>query len=129
MPEEGYPTVGWDSIDESEPSYRRPSITSRDGSTESTGLGHQLRSGSPQPRVSSESGGISSGSKWRDTSTVVSDSQEISVPNTELVEATFDENVLRALCDMDVCIILLGFYLPIQLIIYPVRRTITARSY
>lgn len=110
MPEDGYSTTGWDSTEPSETSYGRPSITSRDGSAESTtGLGHQLRAGSPQPRISSDSGGVSSGSRWRDTATALSDSQEISAPNAELVEATFDENVLRALCDMDVCAALISY--------------------
>ncbi|KAJ3827235.1 Rho GTPase activation protein [Lentinula raphanica] len=81
-------------------SYRRPSLTSH-GSAESTGHIHHLRSASPQPRLSSESGGISSGHKWRDTSTILSDSQEVTPPNPELVDTAFDENVLRALCDMD----------------------------
>ncbi|KIK60508.1 hypothetical protein GYMLUDRAFT_167927 [Collybiopsis luxurians FD-317 M1] len=111
MPEEGYSTSAWDTAESSDqasaPSHSRPSVTSYDDSTESIGLGHQLRSGSPQPRISSDSGGISSTSKWRDTATALSDSQEIPGPNPELVDATFDENVLRALCDMDCSVPLL----------------------
>lgn len=107
MHEEGYSSSGWHRSEPSDPtspsSYRRPSLTSHDDSTESTGHGHPLHSGSPQPRMSSDSGGISSGSRWRDTPTALSDSQEIPPPNSELVETAFDENVLRALCEMDVC--------------------------
>ncbi|KAJ3887209.1 Rho GTPase activation protein [Lentinula edodes] len=105
MHEEGYSSSAWHSSEPSDPispsSYRRPSLTSHDDSTESTGHGHPVHSGSPQPRMSSESGGMSSGSRWRDTPTALSDSQEIPPPTPELVETAFDENVLRALCEMD----------------------------
>ncbi|KAF5343826.1 hypothetical protein D9757_013914 [Collybiopsis confluens] len=111
MPDEGYSTSGWDSAEHSDPasapSLSRPSVTSRDDSAESVGLGHDLRSGSPPGRASLESGGIPSYSRWRDTATVLSDSQDTSGPNSELVDATFDENVLRALCDMDCSVPLL----------------------
>ncbi|KAJ3789826.1 Rho GTPase activation protein [Lentinula aff. detonsa] len=106
MAEEEHSSSTWHNSEQSDlastSSYRRrPSLTSHDDSAESAGPGHILRPGSPQPRMSSDSGGISSGSKWRDTSTALSDSQEIPPSNPEIVETTFDENVLRVLCDMD----------------------------
>ncbi|THU92989.1 RhoGAP-domain-containing protein [Dendrothele bispora CBS 962.96] len=112
MPEDAYPQGAWDSTDLSDSQgtgassgHGRPPIHPQQSSSESSGTAsHYQRSGSPQPRLSSDSGGVSSTSKWRDTTTLISESHESASGNAEpsnLVETTFDENVLRALCDMD----------------------------
>lgn len=106
MPEDGYSST-WDSADQSDfqstaaASYTRPSMRSLD--VDSASSSHPL-SISPQSRPSSDSLGPSSTSKWRDTPTAISESHETVPGDTaSLVEQGFDENVLRALCDMDVC--------------------------
>jgi hypothetical protein len=63
------------------------------------------KSTSPQPRSSSDSLGrqSTSGSKWRESPTLTVST----MPNdtATLVDPTFDENILRALCDLDVSLI------------------------
>ncbi|KAK7466328.1 Rho GTPase-activating protein [Stygiomarasmius scandens] len=113
MPEDSYPQGAWDTTDISDSQataasslgHGRPSMHPQQSSSESSATtSHYQRSGSPQPRLSSDSGGISSTSKWRDTATVISESHESASGNAEpsnLVDTSFDENVLRALCEMD----------------------------
>lgn len=104
MPEDGYSST-WDSADQSDfqstaaASYTRPPMRSLD--VDSASSSHPL-SISPQSRPSSDSLGPSSTSKWRDTPTAISESHEMVPGDTaSLVEQGFDENVLRALCEMD----------------------------
>ncbi|KAF5353151.1 hypothetical protein D9758_008738 [Tetrapyrgos nigripes] len=108
MPEDIYTSRAWDNADgtdsqgPSSASNGRPPIHPQ-GSSESSGTTSQYPpSTSPQPRLSSDSGGMSASSKWQDT--VISENHESVSVTTEpstLVETTFDESVLRALCDMD----------------------------
>ncbi|KZT25115.1 RhoGAP-domain-containing protein [Neolentinus lepideus HHB14362 ss-1] len=61
---------------------------------------------SPVPRSSSESHGRSSSSQWRESAQVTLERKETysTLPTTEapsVVEPSFDENILRALCDLD----------------------------
>ncbi|KAF9266777.1 RhoGAP-domain-containing protein [Marasmius fiardii PR-910] len=91
----------------------RPPPRHNDSSAEGSSV-HHLRPSSPPQRVSSESSRISSPTKWRDTATAITESHEStngdSTINTEppqLVDTTFDESVIRTLCDMDCSIPLL----------------------
>ncbi|KAF9013584.1 hypothetical protein BDZ89DRAFT_1077094, partial [Hymenopellis radicata] len=56
---------------------------------------------SPPPRSSSDLNDAPLSSKWRDTSTVISESHDSVSETVNLIEPAFDENVLRILCDMD----------------------------
>lgn len=68
-------------------------------------------SSSPQPRDSIDSAGAhSSNGHWRDSTTIYSDRRDAlnTVQSVQgdppiLVEPSFDEGVLRALCELDVC--------------------------
>ena len=86
------------------PFHGRPSFQSLDSveETESTN-GHI----SSQPRSSSDSRSKSPTSQpWRDTAPSLSDRREplstIQSATSSLVEPSFDEHVLRALCELDV---------------------------
>jgi hypothetical protein len=74
----------------------------RDGNTQSPTPQIPSKSTSPQPRSSSDSLGrqSTSGSKWRESPTLTVST----MPNdtATLVDPAFDENILRALCDLDV---------------------------
>ncbi|KAG7093520.1 hypothetical protein E1B28_007194 [Marasmius oreades] len=90
-------------------SSSRPPLRHND-STEGSSV--HLRPDSPSQRMSSESSRISSPTKWRDTATAITESHEstngaINVEPPQLVETTFDESILRTLCDMDCSIPLL----------------------
>ncbi|KAL0569063.1 Rho GTPase-activating protein [Marasmius crinis-equi] len=116
QPEDGYSSA-WDGDqsdyhNSSAASYSRPRLNDHAESSSSTNL--HLRPASPPQRASSESSRISSPTKWRDTSTVISESHESTNGDTinldappQLVETTFDESILRALCDMDCSVPLL----------------------
>jgi len=104
--------TAWDG-DQSEQqhsAYGRPSYQSHDAAEENSSFagGHHLNSASPQPRSSSESAGKSPTSKqpWRDNAANLVDPRDtVSIVQSgtpSLVEPTFDENVLRALCELDV---------------------------
>ncbi len=95
--------------------YDRPVAESADERASS--YAHHPISTSPQHRSSLESQSINGHSKslashrpWRDnTQAVPMERRDISLSTLEsgtpsLVEPTFDENVLRALCELDVCI-------------------------
>lgn len=72
----------------------------------------RIFSSSPQPRSSVDSAGPQSSlGHWRDSTTAYTDRRDtISIaPSLQgdpplLVEPNFDEGVLRALCELDVCI-------------------------
>ena len=75
-------------------------------SLDSTGSSSpHLKSFSPLPRSSTESAGPS---QWRDNPTVTIErrdtltSFQTQIEAPTLVESSFDENVLRTLCDLDV---------------------------
>lgn len=92
--------------------YGRPSFQSLDSVEESSSAGAHLSSTSPQPRSSSESysrapsdshGKTPRGQPWRDSSDRRDTLATIHSGAPSLVEPTFDENILRALCELDVC--------------------------
>ncbi|KAJ7180639.1 Rho GTPase activation protein [Mycena filopes] len=93
--DETYTQSTWDSADNSDPqtgpsSYHHPVRVLEDPSLSAT---------ASQPRSSSDSVGRS----WRDSQTVASDTRDTAAPNepAPLVDASFDENVLRSLCELD----------------------------
>ncbi|KAK1222134.1 Rho GTPase-activating protein [Marasmius sp. AFHP31] len=115
QPEDGYSSA-WDGDHSDHPtsssaSYSKPRLN--DPAESSSSQNFHLRPVSPPQRASSESSRISSPSKWRDTSTVISESHESTNGDTvnettpQLVETTFDESILRTLCDMDCSVPLL----------------------
>jgi hypothetical protein len=97
MADDTYTTSAWDSSDnQSGPSsYHHPVqlVDSQDSSPPGN-------ASSSQPRSSTDSIGRS----WRDSQTVGGDNRETVGPNdaASLVDASFDENVLRSLCELDV---------------------------
>ncbi|GLB43374.1 putative fes/CIP4, and EFC/F-BAR homology domain containing protein [Lyophyllum shimeji] len=108
MAEEGYLSSAWESGDQSDfqtsGGHGRPQLRTFE-SAESSSSSPPITS-SPIPRSSVDSAGRSSTTRWqesppgatserRDTLTAVHSDA------TNLVEPTFDENVLRALCEMD----------------------------
>lgn len=112
MTEDGYTSsTAWDSGDQSDlhsfggQFHGRPSFKSLDAVDETSSVNGHFTS--PQPRSSSDSRSKSPTSQpWRDTTTVLSDRLEtlstIHSGTPSLVEPSFDENVLRALCELDV---------------------------
>ncbi|KAF8159815.1 hypothetical protein B0H34DRAFT_782440 [Crassisporium funariophilum] len=109
--EDGYTSsTAWDSGDQSElhsSGYGRPSFQSLDSVEEHSSAGGHVISISPQPRSSSDSASRSPppSQPWRDTATALSDRRDtlstIHSGTPSLVEPSFDENVLRALCELD----------------------------
>lgn len=101
MPDDGYSSA-WDGADHSDfqstaatSTYTRPPMRSLDlQDAASSSHAH-----SPPARSISE---LHESSKWRDTSTVISESHDSVSETVNLIEPAFDENVLRVLCDMDV---------------------------
>ncbi|KAL0955139.1 hypothetical protein HGRIS_004053 [Hohenbuehelia grisea] len=116
MADEGYASTAWDGVDHSDAqtsagtSYGRPAMHSLESPDLST---PQLTSTSPQPRSSNDSVSRSSTSRWRDSPTITTDVREAATVTTipsetaSLVESGFDENVLRALCELDCSVPLL----------------------
>lgn len=113
MTEDEYTSTVWDSGDQSEAhpfavqSHGRPSFQSLESVDERESANGHLNSMSSQPRSSSDSRSKSPTSQpWRDTATTSSDRPEaLSAKHSRtpsLVEPSFDENVLRALCELDV---------------------------
>ncbi|KAF8996072.1 Rho GTPase activation protein [Hymenopellis radicata] len=103
MPDDGYSSA-WDGADHSDfqstaatSTYTRPPMRSLDlQDAASSSHAH-----SPPPRSSSDLNDAPLSSKWRDTSTVISESHDSVSETVNLIEPAFDENVLRILCDMD----------------------------
>ncbi|KAJ6607481.1 GTPase activating protein [Mycena sp. CBHHK59/15] len=101
MTDDTHASSAWDSTDISDfqsgpSSYHRPLRVPDSQDSSPT-----ANSGPSQPRSSTDSVGRS----WRDSPTVVSDNRETAsvAPNdaASLVDASFDENVLRSLCELD----------------------------
>ncbi|KAJ7668337.1 Rho GTPase activation protein [Mycena rosella] len=99
MTDDPYTTSAWDSADTSDfqtgpSSYHHPVriIDSQDASP-------PANVPASQPRSSTDSVGRS----WRGSPTIGNDNRETVGPNdsVSLVEASFDENVLRSLCELD----------------------------
>ena len=111
MTEDGYTSSSaLDSGDQSEghlfgvPFHGRPSFQSLDSVEETESANGHISS---QPRSSSDSRSKSPTSQpWRDTAPSLSDRREalstIQSATSSLVEPSFDEHVLRALCELDV---------------------------
>ncbi|KAF9477751.1 GTPase activating protein [Pholiota conissans] len=105
MAEDGYTSsTAWESGDNSDAhAYGRPSFQSLDSVDENSSSVAHFSSSSPQPRSSTESHGKSQ--SWRDSSAAQPDRRDtgstIHSAAPTLVEPTFDENVLRALCELD----------------------------
>lgn len=106
MAEEGYLSSAWESGDQSDlAGHSRPQLRTFD-SAEVSSPGPQPTSSSPQPRSSIDSAGRSSTSKWQESPHAMTTERRdtlgtIHGDSTSLVEPSFDENVLRALCDLD----------------------------
>ncbi|KAF8892131.1 Rho GTPase activation protein [Infundibulicybe gibba] len=104
--EEGYNSTAWESSDHSDfqtsaaNSYGRPTLQMIDSLDSS-----QQKSTSPQPRSSTDSVARSSTSRWRESPTVVPERRDTITAATSdiasLVEPSFDEHILRALCELD----------------------------
>ena len=106
MAEEGYLSSAWESGDQSDlAGHGRPQLRTFD-SAEVSSPAPQPMTSSPQPRSSNDSAGRSSTSRWQESPPAVSmerrDTLTIQSDSASLVEPSFDENVLRALCDLDV---------------------------
>ncbi|KAJ7583131.1 Rho GTPase activation protein [Mycena floridula] len=111
MPEDGYSssTTGWDTTDNSElhnsssSSYGRSQMRPPQEAEESGLDGSSLRRGS------AELNSVASSSKWQSPAAISEshESQSTAVHEGNLVDGGFDENVLRALCDMDCAVPLL----------------------
>ena len=107
MTEDGYTSSSaLDSGDQSEghqfgvPFHGRPSFQSLDSVEETESANGHITSISSQPRSSSDSRSKSPTSQpWRDTAPSLSERRE-QLPS--LVEPSFDEHILRALCELDV---------------------------
>ncbi|KAG6907142.1 hypothetical protein DXG01_010361 [Tephrocybe rancida] len=111
MAEDGYLSSAWESGDQSEfqngAGHGRPQLRAFESAEESSSS-TRVDSPSPIPRSSVDSAGRPSTSRWQDTETVMSSTTErrdtlatIQSEPANLVEPTFDENVLRALCELD----------------------------
>lgn len=108
MSEEGYPASNWDHTDSEHPSSSahnhayndRPPYVSRESLDVPGAPLSPTKSASP-PRSSVESPIKTRDVRWRESANAPSSTV---VPPSEdgLVDASFDENVLRALCDLDV---------------------------
>lgn len=89
--------------------YARPHLPhapSRDSDSLATSPLAPSGSSSPPPRTSADSGGRPSTSRYRDSLQVAAERRDTASAGLSeappLVEPSFDENVLRALCDLDV---------------------------
>ncbi|KII87261.1 hypothetical protein PLICRDRAFT_55243 [Plicaturopsis crispa FD-325 SS-3] len=114
MPDDGYSSSPWENTDTSDinstnnSAYERPhpQPLTLDSPPASSSLPPPSSSASP-PRSSTDSTSAPSSSKWRDSPGASIDRRDTvlsSIPQSEmetLVEPGFDENVLRALCDLD----------------------------
>ena len=124
MAEDGYTSsTAFESSDNSDrhghtaATYGRPSFQSLDSVEESSSAGAHLSSTSPQPRSSSESysrapsdahGKAARSQPWRESNDRRDTLATIHSGAPSLVEPTFDENILRALCELDVCTVCAG---------------------
>ncbi|TFK39437.1 GTPase activating protein [Crucibulum laeve] len=108
MAEDGYTSsTAWESDQaevQSPSGHGRPSLQSYD-SVESSSSSPHMNSASPQPRSSTESTGLSPASGLREIPPGPERRDTLTTIHSELaptlVEPSFDENVLRALCELD----------------------------
>jgi hypothetical protein len=119
MADEGYSTA-WESTDNSDPNTNQtlvyglfqpnnPSLIHESATAPALSqLPVKSTSPPPPPRSSSDSLGRSSTSRWRDSVPVAIERKDTlsTIPSDaiSLVEPSFDENVLRVLCELDVSI-------------------------
>ena len=116
MGDDGYSPSVWDSADHSDPSNPghtpyglfQPGNLSllHESATTPAFMSAPAKPSSPPPRSSSDSLGRSSTSRQRDSIPMTADRKDTlsTIPSdiVSLVEPSFDENVLRALCELDV---------------------------
>lgn len=117
MADEGYSSTAWESTDNSEfntsqtPHFglfqpNSPSLTIHESATAPALSSLPVKPSSPPPRSSSDSLGRTSSSRWRDSVPVTIERKDTlsMIPSdaVSLVETSFDENVLRVLCELDV---------------------------
>ncbi|KAG5641792.1 hypothetical protein DXG03_004178 [Asterophora parasitica] len=109
MAEEGYLSSAWESGDQSDfqnsGGHGRPQLRTFE-SVESSSSGPHGTPSSPIPRSSVDSAGRSSTSKWQDSPPAATLERRDTLTTLQsdtasLVDPTFDETVLRALCDLD----------------------------
>ncbi|KAG0703978.1 Rho GTPase activation protein [Suillus ampliporus] len=115
MADEGYSSTAWESTDNSDPNASQilpyglfqpnnPSLI-HESATAPALSSLQVKPSSPPPRSSSDSLGRSSTSRWRDSVPVTIERKDAlsMIPSDaiSLVETSFDENVLRVLCELD----------------------------
>jgi len=119
MADECYPSPAWESTETSDPNTNQiptyglfqpnnPSLI-QESATAPALSPLPVKSTSPPPRSSSDSLGPSPTSKWRDSVTLTIERKDTlsTIPSDaiSLVEPSFDENVLRVLCELDVSIL------------------------
>lgn len=119
MADEGYSSTAWESTDNSDPNTNQtpiyglfqpnnPSLI-HESATVPALSPLPVKSTSPPPRSSSDSLGRSSTSRRRDSVPVAVERKDtlstIPADAISLVEPSFDENVLRVLCELDVSIL------------------------
>ncbi|KAG2749643.1 RhoGAP-domain-containing protein [Suillus brevipes Sb2] len=115
MADEGYSSTAWESTDNSEfntsqtPHFglfqpNSPSLI-HESATAPALSSLPVKPSSPPPRSSSDSLGRTSSSRWRDSVPVTIERKDTlsMIPSdaVSLVETSFDENVLRVLCELD----------------------------
>ncbi|KAF5383545.1 hypothetical protein D9615_003740 [Tricholomella constricta] len=109
MAEEGYLSSAWESGDQSDfqngGGHGRPQLRTFEP-IEPSSSSPRITSTSPIPRSSVDSAGRSSTSRWQESPPASTTERRdmlttMQSDTTSLVETTFDENVLRALCDLD----------------------------
>ncbi|KAG1864821.1 Rho GTPase activation protein [Suillus subluteus] len=115
MADEGYSSTAWESTDNSDPNASQtpyyglfqpnsPSLI-HESATAPALSSLSVKPSSPPPRSSSDSLGRSSSSRWRDSVPVTIERKDTlsMIPSDaiSLVETSFDENVLRVLCELD----------------------------
>jgi len=123
MADDGYSSTAWESTDNSDPNTNQtpihglfrpnnPSLIHESATAPALSL-LPVKSSSPPPRSSSDSLGRSSTSRWRDSVPVTIEHKDaqsaLPADAISLVEPSFDENVLRVLCELDVSILQHGF--------------------
>lgn len=107
MAEEGYLSSAWESGDQTDlAGHGRPQLRTFD-SAEVSSPAPQPMTSSPQPRSSNDSVGWSSTSRQQESPPAASMERRdtlttIHSDSASLVDPSFDETVLRALCDLDV---------------------------
>ncbi|KAG6827153.1 hypothetical protein H0H92_013004 [Tricholoma furcatifolium] len=112
MTEEAYLSSAWESGDQSDfqnsAGHGRPQLRTFDSAEASSSNTHVDFSSSPiPPRSSVDSGGRPSTSMWQESPPPMGATDRRDASSTtqheqvNLVEPTFDENVLRALCELD----------------------------